>query len=74
MKQLLFGSKKYTKLSSRTAFDWLIRSNPVVGEYINDPYCGFTCTASFYYDLIKLTDHVTGKEHEENKSRNTHTN
>lgn len=62
MKQLLFGSKKYTKLSSRTAFDWLSRSNPVVGEYINDPYCGFTCTASFYYDLIKLTDHATRKK------------
>lgn len=55
LNNLLFGSKKYTKLSDRTAFDWLSRSHPVVGAYIHDPYCGFICTASFYYDLMKLT-------------------
>lgn len=54
LNNLLFGSKKYTTLSTRTAYDWLTRSNPIVGAYINDPYCGFTCTASFYYDLLKL--------------------
>ena len=47
MSNLMFGSKKYTSLSNRTAFDWLSRSNPVVGAYIHDPYCGFTCTVSF---------------------------
>ena len=61
LSNLLFGSKKYTSLSTRTAFDWLSRSNPIVGAYIHDPYCGFTCTASFYHDLIKLTQNATKK-------------
>lgn len=51
---LMFGGKKYTSLTVRTAYDWLTRNNPVVGAYIHDPYCGFTCTASFYHDLFKL--------------------
>jgi alpha-beta hydrolase superfamily lysophospholipase len=62
LNNLLFGSKKYTSLSTRTAFDWLSRSNPVVGAYIHDPYCGFTCTASFYHDLLKLIQGATKKK------------
>ncbi|HHX13319.1 MAG TPA: alpha/beta hydrolase [Clostridiales bacterium] len=54
MNALMFGNKKYTALATRTAFDWLSRSHPVVGAYMNDPYCGFMCTASFYRDLLKL--------------------
>lgn len=57
LNNLMFGGKKYTSLSTRTAFDWLSRSNTIVGAYIHDPYCGFTCTASFYHDLLKLTKH-----------------
>jgi len=59
---LLVGGKKYTALSTRTAYDWLTRSNPIVGAYIHDPYCGFTCTASFYHDLIVLTQRATQKK------------
>lgn len=59
---LLFGSKKYTVLSDRTVYDWLSRSHQVVGAYIHDPYCGFTCTASFYYDLMKLTANAANKK------------
>jgi alpha-beta hydrolase superfamily lysophospholipase len=62
MNNLLFGSKRFTKLSERTAFDWLSRSNTVVGAYINDPYCGFICTASFYHDLLKLTSNAAKKK------------
>lgn len=61
LSNLMFGGKKYTSLSTRTAFDWLSRSNPVVGAYMHDPYCGFTCTASFYHDLLKLTQHAAKK-------------
>lgn len=49
------GYKSFSKISNRTKFDWLTRDNNVVGLYINDAYCGYMCTASFYYDLIKLT-------------------
>jgi alpha-beta hydrolase superfamily lysophospholipase len=62
MSNLMFGNKKYTSLSTRTAFDWLTRSNPVVGAYIHDPYCGFTCTASFYHDLLKLVQEASSKK------------
>lgn len=55
MNNLLFGSKLYTSLSTRTSFDWLSRDNNAVGAYIHDPYCGFICTISFYIDLIKLS-------------------
>jgi alpha-beta hydrolase superfamily lysophospholipase len=54
MNNLMFGGSKYTKLSDRTAFDWLSRSHAAVGAYIHDPYCGYICTASFYQDLLKL--------------------
>jgi alpha-beta hydrolase superfamily lysophospholipase len=62
LSNLMFGSKKYTSLSTRTAFDWLTRCNPVVGAYMHDPYCGFTCTASFYHDLLKLAQNATKKK------------
>jgi alpha-beta hydrolase superfamily lysophospholipase len=62
LNNLIFGGKKYTSLSSRTAYDWLSRSNPVVGAYIHDPYCGYTCTASFYHDLLKLIQGATRKK------------
>lgn len=62
LNQLCFGGKKYTSLSTRTAYDWLSRSNTIVGAYINDPYCGFTCTASFYHDLLKLNQFATTKK------------
>jgi alpha-beta hydrolase superfamily lysophospholipase len=62
LSNLMFGSKKYTSLSTRTAFDWLSRSNPVVGAYIHDPYCGYTCTASFYHDLFILVQNITKKK------------
>ena len=61
LSSLMFGGKNYTSLSTRTAYDWLTRSNPVVGAYVHDPYCGFTCTASFYHDLIMLIKHACKK-------------
>jgi len=62
LNNLLFGNKKYTRLSDRTAFDWLSRSHPVVGAYMHDPYCGFTCSASFYNDLLKLISNASKKK------------
>lgn len=55
LNDLTVGYKDFAKISDRTAFDWLTRDNNIVGNYINDPYCGFLCTAAFYYDMIKLT-------------------
>jgi len=61
LSNLIFGGKNYTKLSERTAFDWLSRSHQAVGAYIHDAYCGFICTASFYNDLMKLTANAANK-------------
>ena len=50
----MFGGKAYTSLCTRTTYDWLTRNNTIVGKYIDDPYCGFICSTSFYRDLIML--------------------
>lgn len=52
--KVMFGGKPYTSLCTRTTSDWLTRNNTIVGRYIDDPYCGFICTTSFYRDLTKL--------------------
>lgn len=54
LQKVMFGGKAYTSLCTRTSFDWLTRNNTIVGKYIDDPYCGFLCTASFYRDLAVL--------------------
>lgn len=53
---LTTGYKDFAKISNRTAFDWLTRDNNIVGQYINDSFCGYVCTTAFYCDLIKLTE------------------
>lgn len=58
---MMFGSKPYTSLCSRTAYDWLTRNNTIIGQYISDPYCGFLCTTSFYRDLTKLSKQASLK-------------
>lgn len=55
LNNLTVGYKDFAKISDRTAFDWLTRDNNIVGNYINDPYCGFLCTAAFYHDMIEFT-------------------
>lgn len=62
LKKLVFEGKKYTSLTTRTSFDWLSRNNTIVGAYIHDPYCGYTCTASYYYDLLKLTANAANRK------------
>lgn len=52
--KIMFGGKAYTSLCTRTTYDWLTRNNTVIGRYIDDPYCGFICTTSFYRDLGAL--------------------
>jgi len=56
---VMFGGKSYSKIITRTSFDWLSRNNTSVGAYIHDPYCGFICTISFYHDLLKLASLAT---------------
>ena len=55
LQKVLFGGKAYSSLCTRTSFDWLTRNNTIVGRYMDDPYCGFICTTSFYRDLATLS-------------------
>ncbi len=55
------GYKEFRKISNRTAFDWLSRDNQLVGTYINDPLCGFTCTSASYCDYLQLIIQATTK-------------
>lgn len=61
LQKVMFGGKEYTSLCTRTTYDWLTRNNTVIGRYMDDPYCGFTCTASFYRDLVVLCKRAAAK-------------
>ena len=51
--KLSFGGYNKCFKPARTKFDWLSRDKNEVDKYINDKYCGFVCTAEFYYDFLK---------------------
>lgn len=55
------GYQDFRKISDRTAFDWISRDNQLVGTYINDPLCGFMCTAACYCDRLQLIIQATTK-------------
>lgn len=63
LNKMMFGGKAYTRLCTRTTFDWLTRNNTQVGIYIDDPFCGFLCTTSFYRDLLKLAKRAAVKRY-----------
>ena len=48
---LSFGAFNKPFAPNRTAFDWLSRDAAEVDKYVADPWCGFLCTAGFFYDL-----------------------
>ena len=67
-KQALFGAKHKDKMLDSMIFGaynakfkndghfaWLSKDRTEVEKYIADPLCGFTCTSSFYKDLIGAT-------------------
>ena len=50
--RLTFKTFNKSFTPTRTLFDWLSRDPDQVDKYINDPCCGFMCSAQFYVDLI----------------------
>ena len=52
MAKLSFGSFNLRFLPARTPFDWLSRDPAQVDLYINDPMCGFDCSAQLWVDLF----------------------
>jgi alpha-beta hydrolase superfamily lysophospholipase len=51
--KMSFGQYNKPFAPNRTAFDWLSRDAAEVDKYVNDPYCGFECSASFFLTLTK---------------------
>lgn len=62
LSEKLFSFPDFLKISDRTAFDWISRDNKAVGAYINDPLCGYVCTASYYADMLKIISISTSKK------------
>ena len=50
MDKLSFGDFNKKFKPNRTPYDWLCSE---VDKYIANEYCGFVCSASFYYDLLR---------------------
>lgn len=50
--KLSFGAYNKHFKPNRTDFDWLSRDTDMVDLYIDDPYCGFFCSNSFYNQLF----------------------
>lgn len=46
-----------------TAYDWLSRDKQSVKNYIQDPYCGHTCSLCFYRNLFEGMDQVSHVHH-----------
>ncbi|MBK8470355.1 MAG: alpha/beta hydrolase [Actinomycetales bacterium] len=50
--KLTFGGFNKPFEPGRTKFDWLSRDPAEVDFYIEDPFCGFVCSAGFFQDLL----------------------
>jgi alpha-beta hydrolase superfamily lysophospholipase len=42
---------------------WLSRDKDMVKKYVDDPYCGFVCSLSFFRDLFYGLNYIARKEH-----------
>lgn len=53
MDKLSFGDFNSNFKPNRTNYDWLCSVDEEVDKYIASSMCGFICSTSFYYDLIR---------------------
>lgn len=54
MNALSFGSFNRKFMPIRTPFDWISRDEEEVDKYIQDPLCGFICSAGFFQQFFGL--------------------
>jgi len=62
MDKLSFASFNSHFQPSRTDFDWLSRDPEQVDHYINDPLCGFACSAETWRQLLSGLIEISSKE------------
>ena len=70
MDKLSFGDFNSNFKPTRTDYDWLCSVNEEVDKYIESPVCGFSCSTSFYYDLIRGLWKINKKENLNNIPKN----
>ncbi len=51
--KMSFGSFNDSIENHKTEYDWLSRDEAEVQKYIDDEFCGFSCTSGFYQDLMR---------------------
>jgi alpha-beta hydrolase superfamily lysophospholipase len=61
---VLSSNNKPFEKFAKTKFDWLSRDEAEVQKYIDDPYCGFICSAGFYLALGLNAEQQWKKENE----------
>lgn len=54
LNQLSFGSFNHAFEPNRTEFDWLSREEEEVDRYVEDPLCGFVCTAHLFREVSRM--------------------
>ncbi len=62
MDKLSFASFNSHFKPSRTDFDWLSRDPEQVDHYINDPLCGFACSAETWRQLLSGLIEISSKK------------
>ncbi|AZK48241.1 alpha/beta hydrolase [Paenibacillus lentus] len=55
---LVFGTYNKHFLPPHTPFDWLSRDEAEVEKYVNNPHCGFLCSAGFFQGLFSLLQEI----------------
>ena len=63
MDKMSFGTYNKRIPNPTTSFDWLSRDAAEVKKYIDDPLCGFVCTAKFYEDMLEGIGYANKIEH-----------
>ncbi|PRR83434.1 alpha/beta hydrolase [Clostridium vincentii] len=53
MERLAIGGYNKNFMPYRTSSDWLSSDKEEVDKFVADEYCGFICTSSFYFDLLR---------------------
>lgn len=64
-KDMTFGTYNKPFEPAETKFQWLSRDQEEVNKYVNDPYCGFTCTTSFFLDMLDGLGKIWKEENEQ---------
>ncbi len=52
IQSLMFGSYNKRISGAKTEYDWLTRDENEVQRYMDDEFCGYTCTNGFYHELL----------------------